>query len=68
MVKHKMNPVNLFLVKNCSSKADIVKQGFAHLCVKKLPLFPNIMLKASDLAPKGKAAKGEKSGLMMLMC
>lgn len=50
-----MNPVNLFLVKNCASRADITKQGYSHLCVQKLPLFPNIVMKHSDLVKESKA-------------
>lgn len=55
MVQHKMSPVNLFLVKQCTTRADIDKQGFGHLCVQKLPLFPNIVIRHSDVQKKSKS-------------
>ena len=56
MVAAKMSPVNLFLVKNCVSKTDVVRQGYEHLCIsQKLPLFPNVVVKHSDIVKKSKA-------------
>ena len=55
MVAAKMSPVNLFLVKNCVTKDDLKTQGYLHLCINKLPLFPNVVVKHSDISKKSKA-------------
>ena len=34
MVEKKMNPINLFIVKNSEKKSDIERQGYNHLCIK----------------------------------
>jgi hypothetical protein len=66
MVEHQMNPVNLFIVKNSLTHAEITAQGFSHLCTKKLPQFPNIIVKASDLAPNSQ--KKSKTKFKVLLC
>lgn len=56
MVQKKMNPINLFIVKNSANKTEIVKQGYSHLCIKvKLPQYANIILKDSDFKLKAKS-------------
>ena len=56
MVEKKMNPINLFIVKNSEKKSDIERQGYNHLCIKqKLPQYPNIILKDSDFRLKAKS-------------
>jgi hypothetical protein len=45
-----MRPFSVYLVKNCTTVSQIHEQGFKHLCLgdRKLPLFPNIMLRSKD--------------------
>ena len=50
-----MKPFAVYIVKNASSKKQIADGAYSHLLFEsKLPQFPNIILKKSDLTSKSK--------------
>ena len=58
IVSHEMKPFTVFLVRKTSTRAEIEKGPYKHLLFeKKLPLFPNIVVKRTDLEPKVKGKK-----------
>ena len=63
LVQHQMKPFAVYIVKNASSKKQISEGAYSHLLFEsKLPQFPNIVVKKSDLATK---AKGKKFKLLL---
>lgn len=59
-----MKPFAVFLLPKIGSKQHIIDKGYGHLCMSgKLPLFPNIMLKAIDLDKKDKSSR-----MRILLC
>ena len=64
LISEQMKPFAVFLLPRIDSKQDIIDKGYSHLCLTgKLPLFPNIMLKATDFDKKDKA-----SCMRVLLC
>ena len=58
-----MKPFAVYIVKNASSKKQIAQSAYSHLLFEsKLPQFPNIVLKKSDLV-----AKSKKNGFKLLL-
>ena len=57
LITEQMKPFAVFLVPRIESKQDVIDKGYGHLCISgKLPLFPNIMLKATDLNKSDKSS------------
>ena len=57
LMEHKMKPFAVFLVRNTATRAIIEAGAYKHLIFNKLPLFPNIIVKRTDLEPKVKKKK-----------
>jgi hypothetical protein len=52
-----MKPFAVFIVPRIEKKQDVIDKGYGHLCISgKLPLFPNIMLKATDFDKSDKSS------------
>ena len=59
-----MKPFAIYIVKNASSKKQIAGGTYSHLLFEsKLPQFPNIIVKKSDLV-----AKTKKNNFKLLLC
>ena len=64
LISEQMKPFAVFLLPRIESQQDVIDKGYRHLCLNgKLPLFPNIMLKATDFDKNDKT-----SSMRVLLC
>ena len=64
LISEQMKPFAVFIIPRIERKQDVIDKGYGHLCISgKLPLFPNIMLKATDFDKNDKS-----SSMRVLLC